>query len=228
MFVTSSRHTASKFITMLLAAFCGAVVLGACSAPAMASTEAVPAPEANPASAQVNAELAVCPGQTFSQPFAALGDANYYTLVEGSEFDQGAQGWTLLGGARVLEGSRPDGSQGGVLDLPSGSIAVSPPVCVTLQYPSARTWTQTLQGGGSLTMAVAYNLTRGALGLPSVNVGSVAASGEGWEASRSLELQPQLGGREEGVRNVRFVFVAGGRHADYRVSGLYVDPRFGN
>ena len=39
------------------------------------------------APAKVSAELAVCPGQTFAQPFEALKDSNYYTLVEGSEFN---------------------------------------------------------------------------------------------------------------------------------------------
>ena len=45
-------------------------------------------PGAKPAPAKVNAELAVCPGQTFSQPFETFKDSNYYTLVEGSEFNE--------------------------------------------------------------------------------------------------------------------------------------------
>jgi hypothetical protein len=228
MFVSSSRHTASTPIKLLLAALCATLALGVLSAPAMASAEAAPAPEANPASAQLDAELAVCPGQTFSQPFQSLGDVNYYTLVEGSEFGQGEQGWLLLGGARIVEASRPDGSQGPVLDLPGGAVAISPPVCVTLQYPSARTWTEAGPSAGSLTVAVSYHAGRNAAGW-SVNVGSISgASSEGWELSRPMALDPQLGGREEGVRYARFLYVANGRRADFHVSGLYVDPRFGN
>jgi hypothetical protein len=226
MFVSSSRHTASTLRSLLAAAVIAVLGTLAGSATAMASTDVAPEAEANQASAQANAELAVCPGQTFSQPFAALGDSNYYTLVEGSEFDQTGEGWTLLGGARILEGSRPDGSQGGVLDLPSGAVAVSPPVCVTLQYPTARTWVEALQKSGSLTIAVAYGTDAGR---QAAIVGSVSGrAGSGWNLSQPFSLEPQLGGSEEGVRSARFVYSAGGRRADFQVSGLYVDPRFGN
>jgi hypothetical protein len=229
MFVSSSRHTASTLRSLLAAAVIAVLGTLAGSATAMASTDVAPEAEANQASAQANAELAVCPGQTFSQPFAALGDSNYYTLVEGSEFDQTGEGWTLLGGAKILEGSRPDGSQGGVLDLPGGAVAISPPVCVTLQYPTARTWVEALQNSGSLSVAVAYGTGAGKQGERAAIVGSVSGNGgSGWNLSQPFSLEPQLGGSEEGVRTARFVYSAGGRRADFQVSGLYVDPRFGN
>ena len=157
------------------------------------------------------------------------GTANYYTLVEGSEFDQAGEGWELYGGAKIVEANRPDGSSGGVLDMPSGAVAVSPPVCVTLQYPTARTWVEGVEGNGSETIAVAYNLSLSRLSLGAVSLGSLPAkTGQGWQLSKEFQLNPQLGGRTEGVREAHFVYATTGRGTEFHISGLYVDPRFSN
>jgi hypothetical protein len=168
---------------------------------------------------QASPEAAVCPGQTFSQPFEAFGDSSYYTLVEGSEFNGGAEGWELSGGAEVVEGIRPDGSIGGVLDLPSGAVAVSPAVCVTLDYPKARTWVDAGDGDGGVTVRVVYA------------GGSEAKSQlrdkdeNGWTLSKQFNVKPQLEGKEEGVREARFVYSNDTKSSDVQVWGLYVDPR---
>ena len=193
-------------------------------APIVATTSAPEAAAApiEAASPAVDAELAVCPGQTFSQPFTALGDANYYTLVQGSSFDSPGEGWALHNGAAIVTSTGPDGSSGGALDLPSGAYAVSPPVCVTLQYPTARTWVEGVKGAGGVVVGVYY---AGSLpvGLPVAVL--TAPQGAGWQLSKPFAVRPQLTGAEEGVREVRFVFASVGRGSDYRLSGLYVDPR---
>ena len=177
-----------------------------------------------PASATQNAELAVCPGQTFSQPFEALQDSNYYTLVEGSEFNSASEGWELKNGAQIVEATRPDGSTGGVLDLPSGSYAISPPTCVTLQYPTARTWVEDVEGADGVMVGVSYAGVRtGPFGVPVGWLG--ARSSGGCELSSPFNVRPELAGSAEGVREVRFVFANWGRGGDVHLSGLYVDPR---
>ncbi|HTZ87521.1 MAG TPA: hypothetical protein VMB05_12710 [Solirubrobacteraceae bacterium] len=185
----------------------------------------------NPASAKQNAELAVCPGQTFAQPFESQNDENYYTLVEGSEFNGPEEGWDLKYGAEVVQATRPDGSEGGVLDLPTGAIAVSPPVCVTLQYPKARAYVENAEGqGGGVTVGVFYAGAKPVGGLPlsvplGLPVGQLSAKkNAGWELSNPFNVKPQLGGSEEGTREVRFIFANLSR-GEYHVSGLYVDPR---
>jgi hypothetical protein len=197
-----------------------AAFAAASASPALASSG--PGPEVNPAPAKVNAELAVCPGQTFSQPFEALKDSNYYTLVEGSEFNGPEEGWDLKNGAEVVETTRPDGSTGGALDLPFGAVAISPPVCVTLQYPTARAYVENVSGqGGGVTAGVFYAGTKPLL----VPVGQLSAKkSAGWELSNAFNVKPQLTGSEEGTREVRFIF-ANLSKGDYRLSGLYVDPR---
>lgn len=166
-------------------------------------------------------EAAVCPGQTFSQPFEAFGDSNWYTLVEGSEFNGGAEGWELSGGAEVVEGIRPDGSIGGVLELPSGAVAESPAVCVTLDYPKARTWVDAVDGGGGVSVELVYpekeeGVATGRLSDKSAN---------NWTLSRQFNVKPQLAGGKEGVREVRFVYANKTKSSDFRVWGLFVDPR---
>jgi hypothetical protein len=168
-----------------------------------------------------DAETAVCPGQTFSQTFAGFGDSNWYTLVEGSEFNGGAEGWELSDGAEVVEGVRPDGSIGGVLSLPSGATAESPPVCVTLDYPKARTWVEAVDGGGGVTVELVYpeqeeGVATGRLSDKSAN---------NWTLSRQFNVKPQLAGGQEGVREVRFVYANKTRSSDFHVWGLFVDPR---
>jgi hypothetical protein len=217
------RPTANKEVSKLccLVAVClGTLGLSATSALASKSDPGVKA-----SSAKVNAELAVCPGQTFSQPFEAFQDSNYYTLVEGSEFDEGAQGWELNNGAEVVDGTRPDGSSGGVLNLPSGAYAVSPPVCVTLQYPTARTWVQSVAGDGSVSVGVYYAAAKSGAGSAKQVARLKAETEDGWGLSNPFDVRPQLGGKAEGIREVRFILANTEKSSVLQVSGLFVDPR---
>jgi hypothetical protein len=225
-----SRPTASKFIGKFgCAAATIVVLLGLSAASALARKGALPVVKEAPAA--VNAVLAVCPGQTFSQPFAGLGDANYYTPVEGSEFNSPAEGWELAGGAHIVNTTRPDGSTGSALDLPSGSAAVSPPVCVTLQYPTARMWTNTVQGKSDVLVSVAYANTKTASKPKQVGAIQEEENDEsnrpdtGWTLSAPFDVQPELGGKVEETRQVRFIFAATGKASDTELYGLYVDPR---
>jgi hypothetical protein len=215
-----SRPTASKFARKF--GYAASICLGVISlsaTPALADK----APVVKEAPAAVNTELAVCPGQTFSQPFEALNDSNYYTLVEGSEFKSPEEGWALTNGAEVVEGTGPEGSSGSSLNLPSGAEAVSPPVCVTLLYPTARVYVQNVEGGGGVAVSVAYAGTK-TEGKPK-NVGQVHGEHGEWTLSNPFNVQPQIAGHTEETHQVRFHFTAGGKNNDYRIYGLYVDPR---
>jgi hypothetical protein len=202
MLITSSRSTARKLSSKLggAAAAC-LLLLAISSSPALAASG--------------------CEGQTFSQPFASLGDNNSYTLVPGSQFDSASEGWQLSGGAHIAEATRPDGSSGGVLELPAGSRAVSPPVCVTLQYPSARVSIRRNGAGPAVVLAsVVYASTGNA-----AMVAGIPAQSEAWTVSNPFNVLPQLGGRSEETREVRFVFAAAsGSGTTLQLYGLYVDP----
>ncbi len=214
-----SRTTASKFKKQA-ASVAGVVaaLLGFAAVPALAQEP----PPAKPAPSAKNAELAVCPGQTFSQPFEAQHDANYYTLVEGSEFNGTEGAWELSRGAALVQATRPDESGGPVLDLPSGGEAVSPPVCVTLNYPTARMYVQNLSGGG-VAVSVAYAGTKTEEAPKAV--GQLKGPRGAWAPSAPFQVQPQLAGHDEEVRQVRFHFTQQAKDSENRLFGLYVDPR---
>ncbi len=205
----SSRPTAVSLTRKTLGAAAALLVaLGLSASPAMAGS--------------LLTETAVCPGQIFSQPFLALGDLNSYALVSGSDFNNPPEGWELKGGATVVSTTHPDGSAGYALDLSSGSVAVSAPVCVTLQYPSGRLYSKTLEGKGTVAVAVSYAETK-TENKPK-QVGETKNTQGAWEASEAFSVLAQLGGKAEETREVRFVLTAGGNGTSTLVYGLYVDP----
>ncbi|MGH3071356.1 MAG: hypothetical protein ACRDNB_03680 [Gaiellaceae bacterium] len=65
-----------------------------------------------------------------------------YTLVPGGNFEAGAPGWKLTGGARVVSGNEPfyvtSGRDSRSLQLPAGSSATSPRMCMGLVLPVVR------------------------------------------------------------------------------------------
>jgi hypothetical protein len=159
----------------------------------------------------------------FSQPFAAFGDSNYYTLVPGGEFNRPSEGWELYNGARIENTTRPNGSAAGVLDLPSGALAISPPVCVTPEYPAARVWVRDVKGNEGVATAVAYVGTRLTVTAPQ-NVGQVHGQQASWTLSNPIDVQPQIPFAAEGAREARFVFLAVSRSSETQLYGLWVDP----
>jgi hypothetical protein len=205
MFV-SSRPTAFGFTKQLgCAAGICLLLVGLSTAPALAATAAP----------------TTCAGQIFSQPFAAFEDLRHYTLVPGGEFNKASEGWTLSGGAHVTTATRPDGSTGGALDLPSGAVAVSPPMCVTLAYPTARAWVQGAEGSRAVAVSVSYANTKTAI--EPKDVGKIRSRHGSWTLGE-FSVAPQLAGKEEAPREVRFVF-EGKRNSDNQVFDVYVDPR---
>jgi hypothetical protein len=179
---------------------------------------------ATSALAETGSVTATCEGQSFSQPFTSLKDSNYYTLVEGGDFNSPSEGWQLSNGAQIVEGARPDGSTGGILDLPSGAVAVSPVTCVTLLYPTARMYVRNVKGGEGVSVGMAYAGTNRTISSPQ-NVGQVHGAHNDWTASSPINVQPQIAGPAESTREARFVFKAGGKTSEFQLYDVYVDPR---
>ena len=105
-----------------------------------------------------------CQAPVVSQPFWDLKDTRHYVLAPGGDFsDPTGAGWQFFGGARIVNDIKPDGTTGGSLYMPSGSIAVSPVMCVDMTYPTARLWARTLAGDGDVDFAVSYAATKSEL-----------------------------------------------------------------
>ncbi len=139
--------------------------------------------------------------------------------MPGGEFNEEGEGWTLSDGASVIQAMRPDGSTGGVLNIPVGGKAVSPPMCVTLAYPTARAWVDGTGSGKGVAVSVSYAGTQSAE--TPEEVGKVVGRGS-WKLGR-FDVAPLLGGSEDAPREVRFVFE--GRKGTNQLFGIYVDPR---
>jgi len=75
-------------------------------------------------------------------PFLQWLDPLPYTLLPGGDFESGAAGWKLSGGARVVNGNEPFAitrtSDSHSLLLPQGSSATSPTMCMGLLLPVVR------------------------------------------------------------------------------------------
>jgi hypothetical protein len=84
---------------------------------------------------------ACAPSPSLSQAFSAWSDYAAYTPLAGGNFETGAAGWTLTGGAAVVVGNEPydvGGAGTHSLGLPAGSSAVSAPICIDPTYPFYR------------------------------------------------------------------------------------------
>ena len=169
-------------------------------------------------SSAVSAAKAGCVAPTITQPFLPLGDDNEYALVPGESYDNlSGNGWTLTGGGRIVMRTLYDGTQGSVLDLPAGATAVSPPMCVTEQDPTARAMVRNIAGSAGVDISVTY------LGGSSVSTGNIEGSSGAWSLSRTVDIHPSS---VSGWQLAQFTFIPHGNgSSDYQIYNFYVDPR---
>jgi hypothetical protein len=156
-----------------------------------------------------------------TQTFAWANDLNWYELAPGQDATgfNGA-GWKLQNGAQVITTTLSDGSTGQVLDLPSGSRAVSPTMCVDLGFKTARTMVRNVVGGEGVQFYVAYAGTN-TWNTPK-NTGQVHGDHSDWTLSSPVNVQPSS---TSGWQLVRFYFVPGGKTSDFQIYDFNVDPR---
>jgi hypothetical protein len=158
-----------------------------------------------------------------SQPFLAWGDPNEYTLLPGETFDNvDGTGWLLFQGASLTTTTVQDGQTGQVLDMPAGSVAVTPPLCVDASdYPMARAMVGDVSGSEGVAVYVSYE-AHDSWGWPFA-AGMIKASGPGFYPSKPIMLHSS---ELRGDHLVRLVLVAYG--GEYQLYNLYIDPRRGH
>lgn len=176
------------------------------------------------AAAPAMANSSWCSTPELTQPFLAWGDQNFYTLVRGQD-DSGfnGYGWTLTGGANVVDTQLYDGSTGGVLDLPSGSKAVSPAVCVNSTFPDARMMVNDVAGNEGVEVYVSYKPTNAWSSPwgPLVDAGPVSGGQSTWGPSNPVSILPPGGSNWQ---LARFTFVPGGTSSEFQIYDFYLDP----
>src|SRR4051812_45229060 len=130
-----------------------------------------------------------CTAPALSQPFMAFKDANLYTLAPGGAFDEAAGGgWEFSGGASIVQTTQPDGTVGGVLDVPSKARAVSPVLCITSDYPTARLWVRNVAGSEGVFFYVSSLINGTWTNIK--NTGQFHGAQKSWTLSNPMNVQP--------------------------------------
>ena len=184
------------------------------------------------AAAPAHAALGLaCPYPT-SPVFLRWGDHHNYALTPGGDFESGAAGWKLTGGARVVTGNESFNvggpGQTHSLSLPVGSSATSPPMCISAFSGGMRLFTsntgktisklrvQVIYGGGAGALFGAVGAT---IGISDI---ATLTSAGAWQPSANT---PMLGGLLPLLTSsVRFRFTPLDTTGNWRVDDVYLDP----
>lgn len=162
-----------------------------------------------------------CAHPDFTQALLPFGDSNLYTLAPGGAFAN-ATDWQLANGATITTTTQPDGSAGGVLNLPGKGQATSPVMCITSDYPTARLWVRNLEGGDAVSFNVQY-YRNGAWTKPKDN-GGFKGDKKNWTLSQEMPVSPDV--NNPGWQQVRFTLLGGGDNRKLQqVDNFWVDPR---
>lgn len=170
-----------------------------------------------------------CEDQALQKTFLPWLDVADYTALSGGDFESGAAGWSMSGGAAVAAGNEPfhvgSSDDANSLALPSGASATSPSICVGITHPTIRFFAERRSTGllaslSTLRVDVLFELADGSVA--SLEIGSVTNGGS-WEPTLPLvvvaNLLPLLPGE---MTPVRFRFTA--QDGAWSVDDVWVDP----
>ena len=212
-------------------------ILGASAAALAFAAPAVAAPTTGPVIQATDASRSTCEDPKLGAPYAAIGDERSYVLAPGGSFeDAAAPGWQLSAGARLDQGGR----SGGQLVLAAGASAVSPSMCIDLDYPHLR-FSHKVTGrfakAVDIKVEVIYPQTADAAWVGAGQFADAAGTpvDAGWRVSPDVNLMPELGGTQWGARDVALRFTAvpaadararrASAGAEVRVDDVFIDPR---
>jgi hypothetical protein len=196
------------------------------AAVAALATIAAGAALAAPAQAGILTKTATdCENPATARVFARYLDPMDYMLVPGGTFESGAAGWTLTGGAKVVNGNEPAqvSGDGGAksLSLPAGSSAETPAICVGLGEPTLRFFARRNSGLlSTMVVFVEFQLANGTW----VTIPNGVDLGGAWHPSLPLpviaNLLPLLPPDKTAIK-FKFAPILGG---DWQLDDVYVDP----
>jgi hypothetical protein len=162
-----------------------------------------------------------------TQVFQPWGDQHSYVLAPDGGFEAGGSGWSLQGGASLAPENEsfhlnsPGDSTS--LSLPTGSSAVSPPLCMQLDTTEFR---MLARNSGNPSSKLRVEATFSLLGLVKTTVVNTVSAGPEWaptqEMSTVLGLSTLVGTLVPSSIQVRMTPVGTG--GAWQVDDLYVDP----
>jgi hypothetical protein len=206
----------------MLAIAVGLVTLlsaGPASAATFSDAKLVKVAAANPLGCVVNNALA--------KPLAGLGDFADYALAPGGNFESGAGGWLLTGGAGVVAGNETahvgSFADRGSLGLPFGSSATSPVMCIDSSYPHFRVFARNT-GSIKSTLKVEVLYMDGKGKIVGSGSGTIADTTAGWQLSNPLRIGVTFNSAvAAGAAPVAFRFTPSGP-GNWQIDDVYVDP----
>jgi hypothetical protein len=168
-------------------------------------------------------------GGTTERPFTQWGDYANYVLVPNGGLEQGAQGWKLSGGARVVAGNEPfqvhSSSDRYSLLLPPGASATTPVTCAGLLDPTLRYFSVKDGGSGNLKVEVVYRSLLGWTFSHEVLLGGSSGSSAWGPSTPSLFLANITGLLALRGTTVQLSFRFTARSSStWRLDDVYVDP----
>jgi len=173
------------------------------------------------------ASAQACDNSGVEQVFRPWGDLSFYVLAPDGGFEQGGAGWSLSGGAATAPGNEPfylnDPADTRSLNLPAGSSAVSPPICMSIDTPTFRLLARNTGDPDSrLRVEASYKL----LGLLHTRVVDTVSTRSTWKPSQPmstvLTLSTIVGTLIPSAIQIRITPVGSG--GNWQVDDLYVDP----
>jgi hypothetical protein len=147
--------------------------------------------------------------------------------MPGGGFESGAPGWTLAG-SNVVSGNESSflnaKTDSHSLAIPTGALAVSPTVCVSMGDNTIRLFVKNSGVTGSVLHVQAFvqNPLTGLVLSTGFDIAGTAGS-TGWSPSRAL-LIPNLLGGVLGTQNLTLAFTNTGKPATWNIDDVFVDP----
>ena len=179
---------------------------------------------AAPASARAEVPAAGCPAVPTVQPFSPWQDVADYFLAPNGDFEAGATGWLLQGGARAVEGNEPFkvglAADHTSLQLPAGSSATTAPFCIGTEHRTMRFFASAPQSGA---LAVTATFTKRNGNSKSVRLGAARGT-PAWSPSDVLPMR--VNEKAENFDNALWVtltFTPRGSDA-WLIDDVYIDP----
>lgn len=169
-----------------------------------------------------------CGSRDLSQPFLPWLDPAHYFLMPGGDLESTA-GWTLFGGARLVEGNEPFHAHSArdtrSLLVPQGGSARTPSTCVDFDEPLMRFFVRNT-GSVLSTLAVEARVRTTVLGLTvttTLPLGVVPGTARTWQPS--LPVLFELSANQLlGSSTVDFRFTPLGLGGKWQVDDVYIDP----
>ena len=163
------------------------------------------------------------------QVFKPWGDQHSYSLAPDGGFEAGGSGWSLQGGAGLAPENESfhlnSASDGTSLSLPSGSSAVSPPLCMQLDTTEFRMLARN-SGNPSSTLRVEATYNVLGLGVVHTTVSNAVSAGQSWVPTQGMSpflgLSTVIGTLVPTYIQVRITPVGPG--GVWQVDDLFVDP----